>query len=250
MSRSNPNIKNPATRFFQWRGGEEGGGRVEYYDKATETSIDVKLPFTFLVLDELNIVSGFSQAEKSSFWSNEVRNITKDTLTVKTSGGTKGIGVWSQLGDVKVKGAKYAKSVYVAFKDETGEFAIGNIKLMGTALSAWIEFQKNVDVDQCAVMITDAPKKDKNGVNVYFTPVFEAREVSKETDNEAKVLDATLQAYLSSYLNRDPDEGVQYATTVDELDEEDEVETVEPPVETKSKDVSSDDDIPLKNIPF
>lgn len=215
MSRSNPTIKNPATRFMQWRGGETGGGKVTYYNKETETEIDVQLPFTFLVLDELNAISGFNNNEKSSYWSNEVRNITKDTFVVKTKSGTKANGKYADLGDIKSKGAKYAKSVYVAFKDETGELVIGNIRIMGAALTAWIDLQKQFDVSKCAVIITESPVKDKKGATTYFIPVFEVRNISDETESEAVALDRHLQAYLSVYLSSKPE-----ADEIEEYDDD------------------------------
>lgn len=273
MSRSNPNLKNPAARFFQWRGGADDdgkggyvGGKVNYYDKETQQSIDVKLPFTFLVLDELNTVSGYCEPKKSSYYSNEVRNITKDVLTVKTGGGggsqsvTEGRGTWAELAELKGRGAKYAKSVYIAFKDETGEFAIGNIKIMGAALTAWIEFQKKYNVEQCAVLMEVDPEVKTKGKTKYFMPHFDAREVSAETDAEAKKLDDQLQDYLSSYFNRDPDTDPKYASSTEELDEKDEsadpseqpgtpVPAQEPAPAPKAAP-ADDGTIPLKDIPF
>lgn len=274
MSLSNPNLKNPATRFLQWRGGAENegtkekpewkGGAVNYYDKATEETIEVKLPFTFIVLDELNTVSGYNEPEKSSFWSNEVRNITKDTLIVRTKAGVKGRGTWAQLADLKGSGAKYAKSVYIAFKDETGEFAIANIKVMGAALTAWIEFQKKYDVSQCAIYMSVNPEVQTKGKTKYFMPMFEAREISPEMLEECKVLDRELQTYLGAYFNRPPEDD-KYATTAEELNtpvadvEIEDVEVkdgktvpaepaAEKPVEPAT--AADDDTIPTKDIPF
>lgn len=219
MSRSNPTQKNPATRFFQWRGGEDGGGRVTWYDKEEEQEKEMALPFTFIVLDELNTITGFSEKDHSGFWSNEVRDLSKGVLTVRTKAGIKARGTYANISDgIKSQGAKYAKSVYIAFKDETGELVLGNIKIAGAALTAWIEFQKKFDVMQCAVMITDEPKKGKKGSNTYFIPVFEARQVGEAAENAAKKLDQQLQQYLGSYLTRKPDE-----------EEDDETEVVDDP---------------------
>ena len=64
MSRSNNvELKNPATRFFEWKG-ETGGFR--YYDKEIDNEdgtkgarVQVSLPFYFLVLDTLATVKGY-----------------------------------------------------------------------------------------------------------------------------------------------------------------------------------------------
>lgn len=266
MSRSNPQLKNPAKRFIQWRGGEEKGGVLEYYDKQDEQTVDVPIPFTFLVLDELNTISGFSDRDKSSYWSNEVRNLQTDELIVKTSAGTKARGVYADLDDVKSKGAKYAKSVYIAFKDETGELVIGNIKIMGAALTAWIEFQKKWNVNDIAVKLAGV-KKAKKGSTIYFIPVFEALEVTEATNQAALELDKELQSFLNSYLNRKPEEAVVVddeaadddTTTeddeeIEEIDDNPEPETTAPaPKKTATKKAApaqGDKTIDLKDVPF
>jgi hypothetical protein len=252
MSRSNPTVKNPATRFFQWRGGEEGGGKVTWYDKEAEQEETVKLPLTFLVLDELVSVSGYNDNEKSSFWSNEVRNVTKDTLTVRTKSGVKYTGKYK---DMNINGAKYAQSVYIAYKDDAGEFSIGNIKIMGAALTQWIDLKKKFEVDQIAVFMNVDPEVKTKGATKYFIPTFEAREVSAATDNEAKVLDATLQAYLHVYLNSKPEEEASYATTTEELNDQNEnpeVETTtdEVPIAKTPKESDGEDPIDTQDVPF
>lgn len=206
MSLSQPSIKNPATRFMQWRGGEEGGGRVTYWDKEAEQEVEVALPFSFIVLDELNTITGFSERDQSGFWSNEVRSLQNDQLVVRTKSSIKERGKYADIADkIKAGGAKYAKSVYVAFKDDSGELAIGNIKIAGAALTAWIEFEKKFDVSQCAVFITETPKRAKKGKNTYFVPVFEGQNMSETTKSEAVKLDEELQQYLNSYFQRKPD---------------------------------------------
>lgn len=267
MSLSNPTAKNPSTRFFQWRGGAEGekgketGGKVTWWEKEAEETREMPLPFTFIVLDELNTISGFSDADKSSYWSNEVRNLLTDEFTVRTSAGIKARGKYADLGDVKSRGAKYAKSVYIAYKDETGELAIGNIKIMGAALTAWIEFQKKFDVNKCAVILESA-KKAKKGVNVYFIPVFDGRNMSDETKSAAVALDKEVQAYLDNYFTRRPDVTEQVDTD-EAKDEEIEIEDLDSPPPKDSADPTGTEGesepvqpktevegIPLKDVPF
>ncbi len=264
MSRSNPTATNPATRFFQWRGGAEKiveekggkktskyeGGRVTWYDKTAEEEVEVKLPFSFLVLDELHTITGFSESDHSGFWSNEVRDLKNEPFTVKTKSGTKARGTYEQIKDsIKAQGARYCKSVYIAFKDDAGELAIGNIKIAGAALTSWIEFQKKFNVMECAVYIDEKPKLDKKGTNYYFTPVFGGQEITEESNKEAVALDEELQAYLDTYLVRRENE------TEDEVEEEVEEEVVEEVeeevVETTAVPANGGDDkIDLKDVPF
>lgn len=260
MSLSNPNLKNPAVRFMQWRGGEDGGGRVTWYDKEAEEEKEMQLPMRFTVLDELNTVTGYSEKARSGFWSNEVRNLTTDELIVRTKDGIVARGTWGKIGDnVKSKGAKFAKSVYIAFKDEEGELVIGNMKIAGAAMTAWIDFQKKFDVAECAVMITDKPKKAKKGSTTYFVPKFEGLNLATATLKAALELDKVLQKYLGSYLTRKPDLDDD---ELEEVDDDVEIEDVEPTAEApkkktakKAEPVEEDDDdeeetIDLKDVPF
>lgn len=263
MSRSQPSIKNPATRFFKWKGSE---GKVVWYDKEAEQEKEMPFtadePFTFLVLDELNTVTGFNDKEKSSFWSNEVRG-AKDSLTVRTASGVKYVGPYKKNDVVQVPtGAKYAKSVYIAFKDESGELVIGNFKLSGAALTAWIELQKKYDVYQCAIDLEGSTEATK-GTTTYFVPVFGARNASEQTNQAASVLDKELQSYLRTYLSREPEE-----ESIDEDDDEatdgpadgPAAETAPEPVSepktapaapAKATDVNEGDKtIKLKDVPF
>lgn len=229
---------------MQWRGGEEGGGRVTYYDKEKKEEYAMKLPMGFTVLDELHTITGFSKKDLSGFWSNEVRDLG-DELIVKTKAGTVARGKYGDIKDgINAKGAKYAKSVYIAFKDEEGELQIGNLKIYGAALTAWIEFQKRYDIGKVGVLITKTPKAEKNGTNDYFVPEFKPLELQKATLGAARVLDETLQSYLDTYLyrktsNRDEDEI-----------EEDEDEPEEKPAVKKAAKEDNDQKIDLSEIPF
>lgn len=220
MPINNPQAKSPVTRRFKWSGGadvvktkdadgkeieEVVGGKVSYYDKEDEQDHEVPFPFRFLVLDEVHTIGGFSDADKSSFWANEVRDL-KEPLTVKTSAGVKARGLYADLGDVKASGAKYAKSAYIAYYDEAGELAIGNIKIMGAALRAWIEFNKKFDTSKVAVELTGADGPHKKGKTLYFIPVFNGLNIKEATLDAAKELNRQLQEYLNAYFAFTPNE--------------------------------------------
>ena len=228
MSRSNPTAKNPATCFMRWRGGEDGGGRVTYYDKETQEEVEVKLPFSFIVLDELTTLTGFNDNIKQGYWSNEVRK-SDDTLVLRNKNGIVDRGTYQEIKAKNHSGMKFAQSVCIAFKDDSGELVIGNIKLFGAAFSAWIDFKKKFDVMKCAVLLSGA-KAAKKGTTDYFIPIFEGQQVSAETDSAAGELDKVVQSYLGTYLSRRPDDD-DNSEIVDEPEEEVEVETVAPPAE-------------------
>lgn len=197
MSRSENNeIRNPASRFFDWSGGV---GKAKYYDKEQKINVFVELPFTFLVLDKLVTITGYSDEDQSGIWSNEIRNTRYDELTVRTKKGIVKRGLYEEV--KTVTGAKFAQSVYIAFKDDEGHLSIGNFKMSGCAVSAWIEFCKSNDVMSGAVKIAKS-EEGKKGATKFFSPVFEAVKVSDETNAAATELDRELQNYLRVYLNK------------------------------------------------
>lgn len=195
MSRSNPIPTNPAKRFFKWSGSK---GKLVWYDKEQQSEVEVTLPFTFLVLDQLATITGYCEQDGSGYWSNEVRSVAKEEFTVRTSKGTKQAGLYKDLADVRSKGAKYAKSIYIAYK-ESDEYVIGNIKASGAALTAWIELSDRYVVLNGKVSLTGATQA-KKGATDYFIPTFEWSNSDSDEDEIAKSLDKELQIYLSQYL--------------------------------------------------
>lgn len=232
MSRSQPTQTNPAYKFFSWSGGR---GQLEYYDKEKQERFTMELPFHFLVLDQLATVTGFSDEDQSSYWSNEVRSVAKEELTVKTSKGTKQTGLYKDLADVRAKGAKYAKSIYIAYY-EGDEMVIGNIKASGAALTAWIELSNRFHVENGKVVLTGS-EEAKKGTTIYFTPTFEWENSDPDDDQKAIKLDKELQIYISQYLaasniNRSSEDRMSDA-------EWDSIGRVEPAIEEEPTDPSS-----------
>lgn len=203
MSRSNnTELKSPATRFFEWNG-DKGG--FKYFDKERGEkgeNVSVPLPFRFLVLDQLTTIAGYSDADQSGFWSNEIRDTKKETLSVRTKKGLEMTGLYEQVKEkLSSKGADYAKSVYIAYYNENKELVIGNIKMKGAAISAWIDFCKKAKVYEGAVQVKTM-LEGKKGKTVYQIPVFEAIPVTPETNDIAIGLDKELQCYLTEYFAR------------------------------------------------
>ena len=195
MSRSNPTPTNPATRFFEWSGSK---GQFGFYDKEKKETINVPLPFEFLVLDELATITGYSKRDESGYWSNEVRSVTKDTLTVRTKHGVAQEGLYSELADVRAKGAKYAKSIYLVYKTKQG-WEIGNFKAHGSALSAWIEFSQTCVVQNGKVILTKGEQQEAP-TGAFYSPELTYEHSTPEEDGIAIGLDKELQTYLNQYL--------------------------------------------------
>jgi hypothetical protein len=225
MSRSNPQQTNPAKRFFDWSGGK---GILQYYDKEKQERVEVKLPFEFLVLDELATVTGYCDQDQSRYWSNEVRSVARDELIVKTSKGIKEAGLYKNLADVRSKGAKYAKSIYIAFKDGD-EYVIGNIKAYGAALTAWIEFSGTCNPQNGKVLLTGS-QEAKKGATTYYVPTFSYMSASSDENEIAIDLDKELQVYLTKYLtaaHSEPPEATQPlkdAGLIEDIDEDEPID--------------------------
>ncbi len=200
MSRSSPQLTNPATHFIEWR-----SGKLNYWSKEQEKAIDVPIPFKFLVLDQLHTITGYSDADESGFWSNECRS-TKDDFNVRTKRGTKYVGPYKdKQGIVQVPtGARYTKSVYIMYK-ENGTYILANLKLTGAALNAWIEFCGKHIVENGSVTLTGSTE-GKKGATTYQIPTFEYASSTDDEDKMAINMDKMLQTYLSQYLTAKPDD--------------------------------------------
>ena len=102
---------NPSTKFIEWKSNDKC---FSYYDKDEQKNISISLPFKFLVLDELHTIKGWNDATSSAIYSNEVKFISKETLTVKPFKGNEiAKGLYK---DIKKKivaaGGHYTKSIY------------------------------------------------------------------------------------------------------------------------------------------
>lgn len=197
MSLSRPIAQNPAARFYDWSGSR---GQLEHYDKEKGERIPVKLPFKFIVLDELHTVTGYSDADQSGYWSNEVRRTTDD-LTVRTKRGVKYVGPYKDGRGIKQvpTDSKYAKSVYIAQKLDD-EWVLANLKLSGVALTAWIDLNGKHRTEGNIIALIGSTEGSK-GATKFQIPTFEyGGAPDSDTLQIATDLDATLQSYLDTYL--------------------------------------------------
>ncbi len=208
MSRSNPNDgaekpQSPVKFFIDW---DSDNKQFKYYDKETKTNVAIPLPFSFLVLDTLAAIKGWSNESDSGIWSNEIKNIKTDILTVMTKKGVEAKGTYEQIKG-KVSGAKYCQSVYIAFTHNK-VLTIGNVQMKGAALGSWIEFcspdkksgntRPNLLTGAVKVSSTE---QGKVGKITFNKPVFTyVKEVPEAVQKSAVGLDAEVQAYLSEYF--------------------------------------------------
>lgn len=211
MSRSNPRLKNPCTRWFDWDGEK---GLVKYYDKEAEENVEIPLPFTFLALDEMAKVTGWDEPRNEKIFSNEVRNTGQEALSVKADGKEIARGMYGDIkGTVEDRGGNYTASLYLAYKGEDDELKIGNLALKRSSLRAWLEFKEihGHEVFQKAVVIRDFEESsfenEEEETVTYRVPAFDLRDVKKDSARQAHELDVKLQEYLEgrpSYNGQPP----------------------------------------------
>jgi hypothetical protein len=247
MSRSNPTLTNPARRQFQWSGSK---GELTWYDKVTEQRQTVPLPFEFMVLDELAMITGYNAKDQNSFWSNEVRNISKDQLFVRTKRGPFEAGLYQTLTQTLKSGGKYTKSIYIAFNLD-GKWDIGNIRVTGSALGEWIEFGKKYRVENGKVTMAKGDAKQTPMNLTYYPPAFTWDHSDQDDDQQALLLDKMLQVYLKQSLNVVRDEEGREAEYDGQAAPVQRGETAAAvPGDDVVIDDISDDPINLDDIPF
>lgn len=244
MSRSNPNehAPNPAVRWFEWNGEH---GVVRYYDKDEKKNVDVPLPFSFLLLDELASVRGWHDASESGIYSNEVRDTRTDILVVKSfKGGTLAEGIYKEIKDrVNTLGGQFVANLYIAVADDTEpgdpQYQIASLRFKGSALGSWMEFRKacRSALYEKAIVI-DGYTEGKKGKVKFRTPNFRPALASAAENEAAFALDKEFQGWLKSYFNR---------RTADQPEppQDDEDETNYSDTGTEAHGGLTDDDIPF-----
>jgi len=188
---------NPATMFIEWKSNDKA---FEYYDKETSSKVAIPLPFKFLVLDELHAVKGWNDATSSGIYSNEVKFISKEIMTVKPFKGNEiAKGLYKDIKDkIVAAGGHYVKSIYVMLEDGT----LANLQLKGSSVQAWGEFtQKTRNRLPEEWVIVKTAKDGKKGAVKFSIPEFAFERSLSDAENEqADLCFDILEAYLKAYL--------------------------------------------------
>lgn len=210
---------NPATKFLDWKSNDKS---FEYYDKEAQKKVQVPLPFKFLVLDELHTIKGWNDASSSSIFSNEVKYISKEPMTVKPFKGNEiAKGLYKDIKDkVVAAGGHYTKSIYIML--ESGELA--NLQLKGSAVQKWGDFTQKTRNRLADEWITVSKALEgKKGAVKFFTPEFGfAKSLSSEESIQADDCYNVLENYLKSYLTKV--EQVLVEETVNVLEESEDLD--------------------------
>ena len=188
---------NPATKFIEWKSNEKC---FNYYDKEAQKNVEIPLPFKFLVLDELHTIKGWNDASSSNIYSNEVKFISKEVMTVKPFKGNEiAKGYYKDIKDkVVAAGGHYTKSIYVMLEDGS----LANISLKGSGVQKWGDFTQKTRNRLADEWVTVAKAEDgKKGAVKFSTPSFSfANSISDEEANMADEAFNILESYLKTYL--------------------------------------------------
>tara|TARA_R110002012_G_scaffold287972_1_gene480567 strand:+ start:975 stop:1652 length:678 start_codon:yes stop_codon:yes gene_type:complete len=191
---------NPTSKFLEWKSEQQ---KFSYYDKENKQNVFVDLPLTFLVLEEYHTIKGFSDADQTGIFSNEVLQIGSQEIEVKTfKGRTIAKGIYKEIKTiVNNSGGNYHKSLYVVTKE--GELL--NISFKGAVVSKWSDFVAKGAFKRLKdewVTIDSAEEHQKGRVK-YSTPNFKFN-VSlsdKEFDMVSEVANE-FSEYINGYLNK------------------------------------------------
>jgi len=188
---------NPATKFIDWKSNDKS---FSFYDKENKVNVPIPLPFKFVTLDEMHTVKGWSDSCQSAIYSNEVKFISKEVMTVKPFKGNEiAKGLYSEIKEkVKAAGAHYVKSIYVMLEDGS----LANIQLKGAACQSWGDFtNKNRTRLPDEWVTVKSATEGKKGAVKYYTPDFTFDKSLTEAEMEqADEAFGILETYLKAYL--------------------------------------------------
>lgn len=192
---------NPTSKFLEWKSNNKS---FSFFNKELKQNVEVKLPLTFIVLEEYHKISGFSDSDQTGIYSNEVLQIGTEELEVRThKGRIIASGIYKNIkGAVNAAGGNYHKSIYAVTKE--GELI--NISLKGAAVSKWSKLVekgawKRLSDEWISI---ESAEDHKKGMVKYSTPNFVFN--TSLSDAELKMVQAKateLENYLTTYFAKD-----------------------------------------------
>lgn len=200
-------VSDPANIILRWRAKD---GVFRLTDLFRSESMDIHPPLSFIVLDELQAIRGFSVKYNASIYSNMCRGNEPGYFKVRVgAGGGNDFpinGQWGVIKDkVKAEGGRWVKVIYALMKVKVGEMAlqetrIVKIELSGLALANYMQNIKNPYVGVVAVDgVNEVVKNQKFYVPKFATKIINGK-YKDEIEEIAKQKDVLLQSYLNDYF--------------------------------------------------
>ncbi len=193
----------PVDRYIQWRSDKK---HFDYYNGTED--VPLEMPLKFAVIVEYACVGGYNDKNSSRIYSNDVRRIGQDVLTVRTwkpEGNILGQGVWKDIKpSIEAQGGRYFKSIYAVLEDGTPVC----FKIKGSAVAEWSNFTKahgggyeSPNFNNHWIEVTGATEQKKGRVN-FSVPKFTVG--SNFTAKENKMIDGPsqkIEEYMTGYFS-------------------------------------------------
>jgi len=197
MSRADnykPTIESPVKKYLSWSSNDKC---FKYYDKEQAKDVLVKIPLTFVHLDELATIKGWDEKSESGIYSNEVRSTRLEELNVRSfKGGELVKGIYQDIKlRVQAAGGVFHTSIYVFLNGE-----VVNLSFKGAALMGWSDFAKENRKSFLGNTIEILTSADgKKGAVKFSTPVFTLGQPIGLAENEkAESAYGLLKSYLDA----------------------------------------------------
>lgn len=186
--------RNPATKYLNWKSNDKALG---YWDKDAKENKLISLPFSFVFLAERHAIGGWSESAKSSIYSNEVKFIGKEPVTVKASKNLIVTGIYKEVKEKIVgAGGHYEKVIYGM---DLNTLEIIKINLKGSACQSWGDFVSNVAKGKQFDFIVkfSGATDEKKGSVKFSKPTFELGDlIEGELDKAANTQYSILEEYF------------------------------------------------------
>lgn len=192
------NQSNPANLRLTWSSAESS---FKCYDCTTQIK-SLLNNVEFAILEESTSVCGFHEAQNLGIFSNEVKNLKTQALSVRTKNGVIIEGYYADIKDKWGKGPAFCKNVYVQLK--SGEIA--SIQLSGAALKAYFDFREanrgKITKNWIGLSGVNALKKGSVSYNV---PIFDKKAlISAKEDVSLNANYEIVNNYLKAIVDDAP----------------------------------------------
>ena len=201
MSRSSTATSTRVTspvKFYLTFNGQHG--KLQYWDGEKNVDLD---EVSLALMDTRSCVVGWNDKLQARIWSNKVKSISKEPVTVHAKNTELVSGIYTEIKDTLTKlGGKFATMVYALATFGDHKDVPVAIELSGSSIRPWIDFVETCGgvynmYNQTTVMSAD-PEVHKKGAIKFRIPQFASADISPETAAEADRVDREL---LQPYLN-------------------------------------------------
>ena len=188
------NAVNPAELRITWKSADKSFVSYNTTTKIKETLANVK----FAVLYQTVSIAGFSESQNLGIFSNEIKDIKGEVLTVRTKNGVLLEGCFDSIKEKLASvGASFANNLYVQLG--TGELAV--IQLSSSALKSWFDYKTANSKKLVSNWVVVSGVEDhKKGAVKYSTPVLTIGDILTSQENQsAEINYAKVVEYRNSF---------------------------------------------------